>query len=144
MIIPDLNILIYAYNSSAPEHVKAKKWWEHQIGSEELIGIPWVVLLGFFRILSGGRVVENPFRINELFLEVDKWLSYSNVLLLEQNIESYQILKKLMLNLNLSGSSTTDASIAALGLAYKAKIATNDTDFFRFKDLEHFNPLEDN
>ena len=142
MIIPDLNILIYAYNSSATEHKKAKKWWEQQISSGILIGIPWVVLLGFIRILSGTKVVENPYRIDELFSIVDQWLSYPNVQLLEQSLESYQMLKELMTSLKLSGASTTDASIAALSFANKARIATNDTDFFRYKGLELFNPIQ--
>lgn len=141
MIIPDLNILIYAYNASAKEHAKAKAWWEQQIGSGELIGIPWVVLLGFLRILSGTKVVEEPYRTEELFSIIDSWLSYTNVQPLEQTLESYQVLKELMIELNLSGASTTDASIAALAFANKAKVATNDTDFFRYKELELFNPI---
>ena len=141
MIIPDLNILIYAYNASAKEHAIAKKWWEQQIGSGELIGIPWVVLLGFLRILSGTKVVEEPYRTEELFSIIDSWLNYSNVQPLEQTLESYQVLKELMIELNLSGASTTDASIAALAFANKAKVATNDTDFFRYKELELLNPI---
>ena len=141
MIIPDLNILIYAYNASAKEHAKAKAWWEQQIGSGELIGIPWVVLLGFLRILSGTKVVEEPYRTEELFSIIDSWLSYTNVQPLEQTLESYQVLKELMIELNLSGASTTDASIAALAFANKAKVATNDTDFFRYKELELLNPI---
>jgi len=141
VIIPDLNILIYAYNASAKEHAKAKAWWEQQIGSGELIGIPWVVLLGFLRILSGTKVVEEPYRTEELFSIIDSWLSYTNVQPLEQTLESYQVLKELMIELNLSGASTTDASIAALAFANKAKVATNDTDFFRYKELELLNPI---
>lgn len=28
MILPDLNLLIYAYNLSAPDHTAARSWWE--------------------------------------------------------------------------------------------------------------------
>ncbi len=27
MIIPDLNVLLHAYNTQAKEHPAAKKWW---------------------------------------------------------------------------------------------------------------------
>lgn len=136
MIIPDLNILIYAYNSSAAEHKKTKAWWEKQINSGELIGIPWVVLLGFIRLLSGTRIVEEPYKAEELFKIIDSWLEYPNVQLLEQTAESYSLLKSTMIKLNLSGSSTTDAAIAAIAAANKGVLATNDTDFLRYKNLE--------
>lgn len=28
MIVPDLNLLLYAYNADAPEHHAARRWWE--------------------------------------------------------------------------------------------------------------------
>lgn len=28
MILPDINLLVYTYNSDAPLHRKAKNWWE--------------------------------------------------------------------------------------------------------------------
>ena len=28
MIVPDINMLIYAYNPAAPEHGVAQRWWQ--------------------------------------------------------------------------------------------------------------------
>lgn len=46
MIIPDLNVLTYAHNSSASHHERARSWWERTISGSEPVGIPWIVVLG--------------------------------------------------------------------------------------------------
>ena len=28
MILPDINLVVYAYNADAPFHASAKAWWE--------------------------------------------------------------------------------------------------------------------
>lgn len=28
MILPDVNLLVYAYNTDAPWHQQARRWWE--------------------------------------------------------------------------------------------------------------------
>jgi predicted nucleic acid-binding protein len=43
VIIPDVNLLVYAYNSDAPRHERAKDWWQNAIRSHQAIGMPWAV-----------------------------------------------------------------------------------------------------
>jgi predicted nucleic acid-binding protein len=60
VIIPDLNLLVYAYNASAPHHASARHWWEDTVGGHQPVGIPWVVALGFLRILTSRVVMVQP------------------------------------------------------------------------------------
>ncbi len=60
MIIPDLNLLVYAYNASAPHQASARQWWEDTVGGHQPVGIPWVVALGFLRILTSLVVMVQP------------------------------------------------------------------------------------
>ena len=46
MKIVDLNILLYAVNSAAAQHERARRWWENAVSDEDGIGLAWVVLLG--------------------------------------------------------------------------------------------------
>ena len=57
MIIPDVNLLVYAHNSLIPEHESARAWLESSIRGPETIGLAWVVLLGFVRLLSSPQIV---------------------------------------------------------------------------------------
>ena len=43
MIIPDLNLLVYAYNSDAAHHQQAKIWWENLVAGSQPVALPWVV-----------------------------------------------------------------------------------------------------
>ena len=40
MIIPDVNVLVYAYNSDAPHHQRAKGWWEECVRGSQAVAIP--------------------------------------------------------------------------------------------------------
>ena len=56
MILPDLNLLLYAYNPHVPQHEAARVWWESAINGRELIGLPHEVSLGFVRIATNPRL----------------------------------------------------------------------------------------
>ena len=60
MKIIDLNILIYAVNSDAPNHKKAYAWWEQILSETETIGLSWSVILGFLRITTNQRIMQQP------------------------------------------------------------------------------------
>ncbi|MEA2327612.1 MAG: uncharacterized protein QOE68_2571, partial [Thermoanaerobaculia bacterium] len=74
MIIPDINLLVYAYNSDAPEHRKARAWWETALSAVQPIGLPWVVLLGFLRIMTSRRIFDDPFTMDEAVRYIRLWL----------------------------------------------------------------------
>ena len=46
MILPDVNLLVYAHNAAAPHHVPARRWWEDVLTREQPVGIPWAVTYG--------------------------------------------------------------------------------------------------
>ena len=43
MIIPDVNLLVFAYNAQAPHHAEARRWWHGLLNGEEPEGLPWAV-----------------------------------------------------------------------------------------------------
>ena len=60
MIVPDLNLLIYAHDGRAPYHDSARRWWEGLINGVERVGIPWVVTTGFVRLMTHPKVLVHP------------------------------------------------------------------------------------
>ena len=46
MIVPDVNLLVYAHNPDSPLHGAARRWWEGLLGGAENVGVPWVVATG--------------------------------------------------------------------------------------------------
>jgi len=47
MIIIDANLLIYAIDLDAPHHKAAGSWFERTLNGNDLIGLPWIVILAF-------------------------------------------------------------------------------------------------
>jgi toxin-antitoxin system PIN domain toxin len=142
MNIPDLNILLYAFNASAPLHRQAAEWWEDQLGTGSLVGIPWVVLLGFLRLLSGRQLVERPYRIDELFQIVEQWFSFPSVRLLTATPRTLEIIADICRRSHISGSLLTDACIAAQVLEHRGTLLTNDSDFSAFPEVPRRNPFD--
>ncbi len=142
MILPDVNVLIYAYNASAPLHREAVKWWEGHVNDGSSIGVCWPVFQGFVRLLGGRHVVAEPYSAQELFGIADEWWARPSVRLLSATEHTYSYFRRLMETYDLSGSMATDALIAAFALEHRGTLATNDTDFLRFRELSVVNPFE--
>ena len=146
MIVPDVNLLVYAYKESAPEHERARRWWESLVNGGEEVGIPWAVAIGFVRIMANPRVVENPVPPSQTIYTVGEWFSYSHVRPVTPGTRHLFYLREV---LAVTGGTTgrgaanlvPDAHIAALALELDAEVHTNDTDFDRFPGLKWRNPL---
>jgi predicted nucleic acid-binding protein len=59
MIVPDINLLVFAYNDMSPEHDAALRWWENLVNGTENIGVPWLVATGFIRLMSNPSVLAS-------------------------------------------------------------------------------------
>jgi toxin-antitoxin system PIN domain toxin len=141
MIVPDLNLIIYAVNAQAAAHPKAREWWEARMNGSERIGLPWVVLLGFLRLTTSPRVFASPLSPAESWELVESWLDWPQTTLVNPGPKHAQILKTLVLEHGTAGNLTTDAHLAALCLEHEAKLHTADNDFSRFRALRWHNPL---
>jgi toxin-antitoxin system PIN domain toxin len=75
MILPDLNLLIYAYNKTAPDHEAARVWWEDIMTRQEAVGLPLTVALGFVRLMTNPKVIQPPLPLADAIAEVKRWFS---------------------------------------------------------------------
>ncbi|MFM8230126.1 MAG: VapC toxin family PIN domain ribonuclease, partial [Chthoniobacterales bacterium] len=66
MIIPDANLLIYAHDASCPQHGKARDWWQRALSGPETVGIPWVVVLAFTRLMTSPQICANPLTVGQV------------------------------------------------------------------------------
>lgn len=141
MTIPDVNLLIHAYNSNSPVHRQAREWWEGLLSHDGPVGLPWVVLLGFIRISTHSRVLENPVPVDRACQHVESWLRQPHVLILRPGERHASLLLGLLRGLGTAGNLTADAHLAALAIEHQAVIHTTDADFARFPGLRWINPI---
>jgi hypothetical protein len=74
MIIPDVNLLLYAYDEASPFHARAKSWWSNCLSGSEPVGLVAAVLFAFIRIGTNPKVFEMPFSAAEATRHVQEWL----------------------------------------------------------------------
>lgn len=141
MVIPDINLLVYAHNEADPQHAAAKAWWEDTVNGLEPVGIPWIVIGGFIRLMTHPRVLENPMPVKEATACVRSWLDQPSVIPLEPGKRFSDIFLKFLDDLGSAGNLTTDAYIAAMAIEKQAEVHSCDTDFARFAGLNWKNPL---
>jgi toxin-antitoxin system PIN domain toxin len=142
MKIVDINLLIYAINKDTPHHSKAKKWLEDSLSSDEPFGFAWIVILGFLRIITNGRIMPNPLTPEVAIEMVDDWLRQPPSISVVPSHQHWSIFKELLTPLGTAANLTSDAHLAALAIEYGARLFSTDNDFSRFQSLRWTNPLD--
>jgi toxin-antitoxin system PIN domain toxin len=141
VIVPDLNLLVYAYNDDAPWHAEAKRWWESCLSDSRPVGIPWVVVLGFVRLMSNRRVLLDPMPAAEALHHCRSWLERPNARIILPGPSHLDLLGHLLDAASAGADLVTDAHLAALAIEHQAELHSNDADFARFPGLSWRNPL---
>ena len=143
MIIPDINVLVFAHNRGVPEHDLARAWWEETVNGAEPIGIDWSVVLGFVRLLSSPRVALRPQAPEALLARMSAILARPSVRLVTPGTRHAELMRELFRASGAGSGMVTDIHLAALAIELDAVLATTDTDFARFPQLRTVNPLAD-
>lgn len=141
MIIPDANLLLYAYDEANPFHARAKAWWSDCLSGPEPVGLVAVVLFAFIRIGTSPKVFESPFPIAEATRHVEAWLQVPTTELLAVTRSDVDQALAWLGEAGAGGNLTTDAQIAAVAKRCRAQVHTADTDFVRFSGVRWRNPL---
>jgi uncharacterized protein len=137
----DANLLIYAIDSTSPQHTRARRWLEKTLSSDTAVGLPWAVVLAFLRITTRAGILERQLSVDQALAFVDDWLDQPYVELVGPGAAHWPILKNLLLEAGAAGNLTTDAHLAALAIESGCELASTDNDFRRFAGLRLVNPL---
>jgi toxin-antitoxin system PIN domain toxin len=140
LIIPDVNVLLNAYDRDSKLHKAIAGWWEELLGGPATIAIPWVSILGFIRLITNPRIYASPTTPSQAIRVAKSWLAQPNVEIVSPGNRHADILFGLLESAGVAGNLTTDAHLAALAIEYGAQLASTDNDFARFPKLRWFNP----
>ena len=141
MKLSDVNLLIYAYDTSSALHARAKAWLEERLSAVEAFGFAWATLLAFLRLVTNPRVFEAPLRVEESLDIMESWLAAPCATVLHPGPRHTVLLGQLLGPVGSAGNLTMDAHLAALALEHDAELCSADADFSRFPRLRWSNPL---
>jgi toxin-antitoxin system PIN domain toxin len=139
--LPDVNLLLYAYDSRSPRHVAARRWLEEVLSGAETVGLAWNVLLGFIRLSTRSAVVEDPYEVSEAIGVVESWIAQPCATVVDPTERHAVVLRELLAPLGTAGNLTSDAHLAALAIEHGATLCSCDVDFSRFQGLRWIDPV---
>jgi len=143
VIIPDANLLLYAYDDSSPFHQPAKAWWEQCLSGQEAIGLTHPTLFAFLRIGTNSKIYAVPMTLAEASAHIRSWSERRITQILQPPSDHInQVTELLKAAGGTAGNLVTDAQIAAHSQTYRAVIHTADRDFSRFPDIRCHFPLD--
>jgi hypothetical protein len=140
MIIPDANVLIYAFRKELPQYSFASAWLQKALTGGELIGLVVPVELAFLRLMTKplGGLPAAPWATAWAFIEA--LISVPNVRRIHAGSRHASLFSSLCSNTG-AGDGVTDLYIAALVLENHATLISADKGFGRFQKLKWVNPF---
>jgi len=141
VIILDANLLLYAYNSMAPNHAQARTCVEDVFSGTEAVGLPWHTISAFLRIITHRQLPGSRLSMEEAADLVEEWAALPVVHLLAPGDRHLAFFRRMLVEGKVSGPLTADAQLAALTMENGGTLYTTDRDFARFPGLKWVNPL---
>ena len=142
MILPDVNVFVYAFRKDLDRHKEYKKWLEKALTHEPVFGVSEIVLSSFVRIVAHPKIFIKPSSLGEAFAFADFIRSRPNVVAVISGTRHWSIFSELCKKVNAKGNLITDAFLAAIAIENGCEWITTDRDFARFPALRWRHPLE--
>ncbi len=142
MILPDVNVLVYAFRREAVDHDRYASWLSATLVGSELALVE-TVLLGMIRIVTSPRIMVDPAPTPLALGFVDRLLAAPRARRLVPTAATWDRLHAIAKSdTQVRGPLVPDAWLAALALSHGCQLATADRGFARFAGLDWFVPVQ--
>lgn len=142
MIIPDANLLLYAYDSESDLQPRASRWLEQILSGPDTVGLSWLSIAAFLRISTNPKLGRGHLPMTTAIQIADSWATRRTVRLIVPGDRHWTLLKEMLIAGRVQGPTVTDAQLAALTIEHGGVLHTADRDFARFPGLRWINPLQ--
>lgn len=141
MILPDVNVLIYAFRADAERHDEYKDWLENVVNGSAAYGIAPQVLSSLVRICTHPRIFARPSAPRDAFAFAQALLEQPNATVVTPGDRHWEIFEAFCHESKATGNLVQDAWLAALAMESGCEWITTDRDYARFPGLSWRSPL---
>jgi toxin-antitoxin system PIN domain toxin len=141
MILPDVNILVHAFRSDAPDHAACRTWLNNIVNGDARYGMAPQVLSAMIRVVTHPKVFTIPSGLDEVFQFCDLLLTQPHCVIIQPGERHWEIFVRLCIEANARGNLVPDAWIAALAIESGCEWITLDRDYARFSGLRWRTPM---
>jgi toxin-antitoxin system PIN domain toxin len=136
MILPDVNVLIYAFRKEVPQYAVCRAWLDQVVEGETRFGISPLALSAVVRVTTNTHTYPLPSSIEAAFGFCDDLLGQPHCQIVVPGERHFDIFKRLCLDTNTRGPRVTDAWFAALAIEWGCEWITMDRDYARYPGLK--------
>jgi uncharacterized protein len=133
MLMPDVNILIYAHREEEKCHEPYAKWLKTLIDGVEPFALSVLVAVGFVRIVTNRRIYDDPTPLPVALAFVEQMTTHPRCRTAIPSETHLEETVRLCRATSAIGNLVADAQHAALAISEGCTWVTRDSDFARFE-----------
>jgi hypothetical protein len=141
VILPDVNVLLYAFREDSVDHARYREWLDEVVNGDEAYGMSPQVLCSVARIATHPKVYVSPSRLEKALAFARVLLEQPHCTVIQPGRRHYSIFEDLSAKARASGNLVQDAWFAALAVESGCDWITTDGDFARFPGLRWRRPF---
>lgn len=141
MILPDVNVLLYAFRSDSVDHTRYLGWLGAVVNGDEAYGMSPQVLASVVRIATHPRIYAAPSRREEALSFARVLLEQPTCTLVQPGSRHFALFEDLCRRASATGNLVQDAWLAALALEHGCEWISTDGDYARFPGLRWRRPF---
>lgn len=141
MVLPDVNVLVYAHREDSDHHARCLTWLQRTINGDANYAVSNLVLSGFLRVVTHPKIFKPPSALADAMAFVEQVRTQPHAVCVEPGERHWAIFQRLCADANVKGNLVPDAYLAALAIENSCDWVTTDRDYSRFKGLRWSSPL---
>ncbi|MFB3776989.1 MAG: type II toxin-antitoxin system VapC family toxin [Bryobacteraceae bacterium] len=135
MILPDVNVLLYAFRSDTERHAEYRQWLHEVVNGQPAYGISPQVLSAMVRVATHPRIFARPSNLQDALAFCAVLLDQPHCQVIQPGPLHWGIFSELCRRSQATGNLVQDAWLAALAMEAGCEWITTDRDYARFSGL---------
>lgn len=132
VLMPDVNVLVYAHRGDDPAHEAYRDWMEKLVNDRQPFALSAMVAVGFVRVVTNRRIFATPTPLSAALSVIDEVANSPQCRWMFPRESHWGEVSRLCRATQATGKLVADAQHAALAIAEGCTFVTRDEDFAQF------------
>lgn len=133
MLMPDVNVLLYAHRTTETEHERYEAWLKRLVDGPEPFALSVLVAVGFVRVATHPQIYADPTPLPLALAFIEQLSGHPRCRLAVPGPTYLDDVVRLCRAVGAIGNVVGDVQHAAVAIAEGATWVTRDSDFRRFE-----------
>jgi uncharacterized protein len=133
MLMPDVNVLVYAHRRDEAWHEPYADWLKQMVDGPEPFALSVLVAVGFLRIVTNPRIYPDPTPLGVALTVVEALAAHPRCRVVAPGDGHLEAVVRLCRAADAAGKLVADAQHSALAIAEGCTWVSRDRDFARFE-----------